>query len=229
MLPLRTEAGETRPVVVELFTSQGCSTCPPADALLTELADQPGVLALSFHVDYWDYIGWEDPFATAEYTERQRDYVAKLGLRYVYTPQMVIDGRRNVVGTNRPEVTRAIEEATAAAPIVDVTLDDAGGGRARLTAGTAPAEAATVWLITFDDDHDTTIARGENGGRALHNSNVVRALSTLGTWSGEAVTFPLDFAAAKAAGRGGCAVVVQQGRGGPIIGAAVYDLDSNTD
>src|SRR3546814_8191479 len=82
--------------------------------------------------------------------------------------------------------------ATAAAPIVDVTLDDAGGGRARLTAGTAPAEAATVWLITFDDDHDTTIARGENGGRALHNSNVVRALSTLGTWSGEAVTFPLD-------------------------------------
>src|SRR3546814_3549520 len=74
---------------------------------------------------------------------------------------MVIDGRRNVVGTNRPEVTRAIEEATAAAPIVDVTLDDAGGGRARLTAGTAPAEAATVWLITFDDDHDTTIARGE--------------------------------------------------------------------
>src|SRR3546814_2626263 len=86
----------------------------------------------------------------------------------------------------------------------------------------------TVWLITFDDDHDTTIARGENGGRALHNSNVVRALSTLGTWSGEAVTFPLDFAAAKAAGRGGCAVVVQQGRGGPIIGAAVYDLDSNT-
>src|SRR3546814_4112307 len=94
--------------------------------------------------------------------------------------------------------------ATAAAPIVDVTLDDAGGGRARLTAGTAPAEAATVWLITFDDDHDTTIARGENGGRALHNSNVVRALSTLGTWSGEAVTFPLDFAAATAAGRAGC-------------------------
>src|SRR3546814_20418602 len=79
----------------------------------------------------------------------------------------------------------------------------------------------TVWLITFDDDHDTTIARGENGGRALHNSNVVRALSTLGTWSGEAVTFPLDFAAAKAAGRGGCAVVVKPGRGGPIHGAAV--------
>src|SRR3546814_18383003 len=81
MLPLRTEAGETRPVVVELFTSQGCSTCPPADALLTELADQPGVLALSIHVDYWDYIGWEDPFATEEYNERQRDYGDKPGMR----------------------------------------------------------------------------------------------------------------------------------------------------
>src|SRR3546814_14660450 len=93
MLPLRTEAGETRPVVVELFTSQGCSTCPPADALLTELADQPGVLALSFHVDYWAYIGWADPFATAEYTQRQRDYVAQLGLRYVSNPPHVRDSR----------------------------------------------------------------------------------------------------------------------------------------
>src|SRR3546814_20162276 len=133
---------------------------------------------------------------------------------------MVRDGRRNVVGTKRPEVTRAIEEATAAAPIVDVTLDDAGGGRARLTAGTAPAEAATVWLITFDDDHDTTIARGENGGRALHNSNVVRALSTLATRAGEAVTFPLHFSAATAAGPGGVAVVAQHGRGGPGRAAA---------
>src|SRR3546814_20627706 len=91
---------------------------------------------------------------------------------------MVIDGRRNVVGTNRPEVTRAIEEATAAAPIVDVTLDDAGGGRARLTAGNAPAEAATVWLITFHDDHDTQIARGENGGRATNNRPSRRRVGT---------------------------------------------------
>src|SRR3546814_12429863 len=91
----------------------------------------------------------EDPFATAEYTERQRDYVAKLGLRYVYTPQMVIDGRRNVVGTNRPEVTRAIEEATAAAPIVDVTLDYAGGGRARPTAGrSGERRGGTEWVLT---------------------------------------------------------------------------------
>src|SRR3546814_17762356 len=102
MLPLRTEAGETRPVVVELFTSQGCSTCPPADALLTELADQPGVLALSFHVDYWDYIGWEDPFAPAEYTERQRDYFAKHGLPSVYTPHIVIQGHPPAAAPNGP-------------------------------------------------------------------------------------------------------------------------------
>src|SRR3546814_11051179 len=99
---------------------------------------------------------------------------------------MVIDGRRNVVGTNRPEVTRAIEEATAAAPIVDVTLDDAGGGRARLPAGTAPAEAATVWLITFADDHDTPIPRGETDRRARPTSNVDRALPAPGHSPGEA-------------------------------------------
>jgi hypothetical protein len=219
-------AGDGRPVVVELFTSQGCSSCPPADALLNELASDPRVLALSFHVDYWDYIGWKDPFASAQYTERQRDYVAKLGLRYVYTPQMVIDGRHDAVGSNRSDVTLAIEKAAATPPAMEVTLEGVEGGRALLSAGAAPAEPATVWLVTFDDDHDTEVARGENRGRSLHNSNVVRELTALGTWTGEQKTFALDFSAAKAAGRGGCAVIVQEGRGGPVLGAAVYDLDS---
>lgn len=218
-------ADDTRPVVVELFTSQGCSSCPPADDLLTELAAQPDVLALSFHVDYWDYIGWKDPFAAAQYTERQRDYVAALGLRYVYTPQMVIDGRHNVVGSKRREVAQAVEKAAATPPAVEVTLDATDGGRAVLSAGAPPDEAATVWLVTFDDGHDTAVALGENRGRALHNSNVVRELKELGAWSGATETFPLDFAKAKAEGRGGCAVIVQQGRGGPILGAAVCDLD----
>lgn len=224
-MPEYAQAGETRPVVVELYTSQGCSSCPPADALLAELARDPGVLALSFHVDYWDYIGWKDPFAAAAYTQRQRDYAATLGLRYVYTPQMVIDGKHDVVGSNRSAVMKAIERARTSAPQVAVSLDSTEGGRAVLSAGAAPAEAATVWLIAFDDGHDTEVARGENRGRALHNSNVVRELTELGRWSGEAETFALDFAKAKAEGRGGCAVIVQQGSGGPIIGAAVYDLD----
>ncbi|HMA15894.1 MAG: DUF1223 domain-containing protein [Bacteroidota bacterium] len=218
-------AGDSRPVVVELFTSQGCSSCPPADELLAELAADPGVLALSFHVDYWDYIGWKDPFAAPQYTERQRDYAAALGLRYVYTPQMVIDGRHNVVGSKRREVVQAVEKASAAMTAVDVTLEATDGGRAVLSAGTPPSEEATVWLVIFDDGHDTPVERGENRGRALHNSNVVRELKALGAWSGAAKSFPLDFAKAKAEGRGGCAVIVQQGRGGAILGAAVYDLD----
>ncbi|MGF1628918.1 MAG: DUF1223 domain-containing protein [Kiloniellaceae bacterium] len=224
-LQLAVEPGSNRLVVVELFTSQGCSSCPPADALLDELAKQSGVLALSFHVDYWDYIGWKDPFASAQHTERQRDYAAKLGLRYVYTPQIVVDGRHDAVGSNRREVTRAIQQATETAPVVVVTLDAAEGGRALLSAGQPPSGEATVWLITFDDGHDTPVARGENRGRDLHNTNVVRELHALGTWSGKAKTFPLDFQSARAKGRGGCAVIVQQGRGGPVLGAALFDLD----
>ncbi len=225
-LQLAADTGASRPVVVELFTSQGCSSCPPADELLGELADQPGVLALSFHVDYWDYIGWKDPFAAAQYTERQRDYAAALGLRYVYTPQIVVDGRHDVVGSKRRAVTRAIEESARDATPLTVTLDEEDGGRVLLSAGEAPSGGATVWLVTFDDDQKTQVARGENRGRALTNSNVVRELIALGTWTGEKKAFSLDLAAARAEGRGGCAVIVQQGRGGPILGAGVLDLDA---
>ncbi len=225
--PLQLAAGgaSDRPVVVELFTSQGCSSCPPADALLGELAEQPGLLALSFHVDYWDYIGWKDPFASAQYTQRQRDYAASLNLRYVYTPQIVIDGRHDIVGSHRREVTRTIQKAAKTPAEVKVTLDAENGGRAMLSAGKAPQGGATVWLVMFDDSHSTEVARGENRGRELRDSNVVRELRELGTWTGEAMVFPLDMAAARAEGRGGCAVIVQQGRGGPVIGAAVLDLD----
>ena len=224
---LQLAAGEdaARTVVVELFTSQGCSSCPPADAILGELAGQPNILALSFHVDYWDYIGWKDPFASAQYTNRQREYAATLGLRYVYTPQIVVDGRHDIVGSHRREVTRAIQQSSEMIPVVEVKLEAAEGGRAVLSAGTAPSGGATVWLVTFDDSHDTPVARGENRGRDLRNSNVVRELTTLGNWTGEAKSFPLDFAKARSEGRGGCAVIVQDGRGGPILGAAVFDLD----
>lgn len=224
-LQLAAGAEAARTVVVELFTSQGCSSCPPADAILGELAGQPNILALSFHVDYWDYIGWKDPFASAQYTNRQREYAATLGLRYVYTPQIVVDGRLDIVGSHRREVTRAIQQSSEAEPVVQVTLEAADGGRARLSAGAAPSGGATVWLVTFDDAHSTPVERGENRGRDLRNSNVVRELTALGTWTGEAKTFALDFAKARAEGRGGCAIIVQDGRGGPILGAAVFDLD----
>ncbi|NIA71100.1 DUF1223 domain-containing protein [Pelagibius litoralis] len=227
-LQLAELSGNARPVVVELFTSQGCSSCPPADALLDELADRPGLLALSFHVDYWDYIGWKDPFASAEYTQRQRDYARTLGLRYVYTPQIVVDGRKDLVGSHRRAVTEAIEEAAKRKSVVDVTLAPDDGGKVSLSAGHAPAEGATVYLVMFDDDHKTDVARGENGGRSIHNANVVREYRKLGRWTGEAMEFSLDIAAARGEGRGGCAVIVQAGTTGPVLGAAILDLDTTS-
>ena len=201
---------------------------PSAAICSVGAARLPGILALSFHVDYWDYIGWKDPFASSQFTQRQREYREKLGLRYVYTPQMVIDGRYDAVGSNRRAVTRAITESAETPPLVTVSLLSEDGGKAVLSAGTAPQGGAVVWLVTFDDTHRTEVAHGENGGRQLANFNVVRDLQALGNWTGEAKTFALDLAAARAKGRGGCGVIVQQGRGGPIIGAAMIDLDSDS-
>ncbi len=231
-LQLAADSADSSPVVVELFTSQGCSSCPPADALLDELADQPGLLALSFHVDYWDYIGWKDPFASPAHTQRQRDYARTLGLRYVYTPQIVVDGRRDVVGSRRGAVAEAIEKEARRrndmAGRLEVRMVEDGGGKVTLSAGDAPPEGATVYLVMFDDDHDTDVARGENRGRSIHNANVVREFRTLGRWTGEAMEFPLDFAAAQRDGRGGCAVIVQAGTTGPVLGAAILDLDETS-
>ena len=207
------------PVVVELFTSQGCSTCPPADALLLELTMQPGVIALSMHVDYWDYIGWKDPFATPEVTARQQGYVDSMSTRFVYTPQMVVDGRRDVVGTRRAEVMAAIAEAGRAAKPLALSFDPGDGGRVRIPAGTAPDGGASVWLAAFDAQQETEITKGENAGQALRYGNVVRRLVRIGTWTGEALEIALGLDQAGLAGRDGCAVLVQKGTTGPIIGA----------
>ncbi len=211
-------------MVVELFTSQGCSSCPPADDFLGELAGRAGVLALSFHVDYWNYIGWEDPFSSAEATQRQRAYGRALGLRVVYTPQMVIDGRWDAVGSNRGAVEQAIAAAGAAAHVAPEFAGDAASGyRVRLpeTALEAPAR---LWLVLFDSSHETKVARGENSGRTIENRNVVRGIVDLGAWDGGAVELPLDLAPDATAGRDGCAVIVQQDESGPVLGAAVMAL-----
>ena len=220
------DAPATRPaVVVELFTSQGCSSCPPADALLGELAGRPDVIALSLHVDYWDYIGWKDPFGSPMNTARQRRYVEELGLRYVYTPQMIIDGRINAVGSRRDEVLDAIERAGRERAGFDIRFVESGGGKVVIPAGHAPENGATVWLAVYDRSHETEIKRGENAGRKLRNTNVVRSLERLGTWMGERLEIPLDLAGAAARGRDGCAVIVQQGRNGPVLAAAAMNLE----
>lgn len=212
----------TSAVVVELFTSQGCSSCPPADALLGELAQRPDVVALAFHVDYWDYIGWKDPFASPATTARQRQYAGTLGLRIVYTPQMVVDGRIDVVGSYRREVESAIE-TSAARPKLAVRIEDdgQGGHRAVIPAGDS-GEEATIWLAILDSQQETKVGRGENGGRTLREFNIVREWRQIGTWNGSAVTLPLDPAAGE--DRNACAVIVQSGATGPILGAALIKL-----
>jgi hypothetical protein len=205
-------AATERAVLVELFTSQGCSSCPPADDFLAELAARPDVVALSFHVDYWNYIGWKDPFATKWATQRQRDYGRTLAQRYVYTPEIVVDGAAHAVGSARPEVERLIAEArTRAGPAVSAERK-AGEVQVRVGAG---AGTGTVWLVRFEPEHVTRVERGENGGRTLRNVNVVRAMSKLATWTGA----PLELRAE--AGAEGCAVIVQDEGSGRIAGAAI--------
>jgi hypothetical protein len=215
------------PVVVELFTSQGCSSCPPADALLGELAQRPNIVALALHVDYWDYIGWKDPFASPALTRRQRDYADALGLRMVYTPQMVVDGRIDVVGSHRSEVESAIVES-AARPKLAVRIEDdgRGGHRVVIPAGDS-SEEATVWLAVLDSEQETRVGRGENSGRTLKEFNIVREWRRIGSWNGSAIMLPLE--ATPGEDRNACAVVVQSGATGPVLGAAYMRLgDGNS-
>jgi hypothetical protein len=208
-----------RPVVVELFTSQGCSSCPPADAYLAELAKRDDVLALSFHVDYWNYIGWKDPFATAETTQRQRDYARNLAQRYVYTPEMVVQGAAHAVGSDRPAVEKLIAAARArpgpeitAAPEGDRLRAAPEGDGLRVRVGEG-AGAGTLLLVRFEREHVTKVGRGENGGRTLRNVHVVRELRPIGEWRGKA----LDLALEKQAGE--CALLLQAEAGGAILAA----------
>lgn len=199
------------PVVVELFTSQGCSSCPPADAFLTDLAHQRrDVLALAFHVTYWDYLGWKDPYSLDAATGRQRDYARHLGEDGVYTPQMVVDGTKGFVGSDRSEGLSAI--AAAARKAVPVTL--ARDGDALLVTVGPGAGTAQVLLVGFDPSHETPVGRGENSGRTLHETNVVRSLTPIGAWIGSTITLHH----APPAGKG--FAVLLQSDDGHIIGAA---------
>jgi hypothetical protein len=216
-----------RPVVVELFTSQGCSSCPPADALLGELAERPDVLALSLHVDYWDYIGWTDPFASPEMTARQRAYARARGERMVYTPQMIIDGTVDVVGSREGAVLAAITSAARnqRGVAVDIDLETA---RVSVPEGAAPEGGADVWIVFFDDKHSSEIEAGENSGRKLTYHHVVREWRRLGTWTGTPFEAALGQDAVGPNAFDGCAIIVQARGAGPILGAAVMRPDAGS-
>ena len=205
------------PTVVELFESQGCSDCPPANANLNAIADRPDVLALNFAVTYWDQLGWKDTFAAPAFTARQWDYAHAAGRGNVFTPQMIVNGRGVLVGSNRAQVEQAIRryDRGNAGPVIarvgnKVTI---GAGAAR----GAGAGAGTVWLVQYDPrTRNVAINAGENGGRTLPHRDIVRGLQSLGTWTGAARTF--DLPGGNPAYR--TAVLVQQGNGGPIIAAS---------
>lgn len=218
-------AAQDRLTVVELFTSQGCSSCPPADAFLGELAKRPDVLALSEHVDYWDYLGWKDPFASSENTQRQRAYARRLGLSYVYTPQMVVQGMGQIAGADREGVLALVARAKDL-PLVPVDVNRTGEGVmvARLGSTKLPA-AVDVLLVRFDPKHSTTVARGENGGRQVQNYNVVRGFTRLAMWNGEPTSLPV-LAATQGVGET-WAILLQQTDGGRILGAARFEVPAN--
>lgn len=226
------QAGEgQRPVaVVELFTSQGCSSCPPADALLGTLAQRDGVVALTFNVDYWDYLGWKDTLASPLFTKRQRDYAEHRGDGQVYTPQMVINGHEHLVGSREMEIREAIATELARAPesFVPVSMEHRGK-ELIVHVGAAPdgtaVPDATVWVATVVPQTRVAIARGENGGRELTYYNVVRQIVPAGMWSGApvTVTLPADELVDEAATE--CVALLQVDGGGAILGSSpVSDL-----
>ena len=214
LTPLSANAADVaHPVVVELFTSQGCSSCPPANANLARLSNRPEVLALSFGVTYWDYLGWRDSFAQPAYTERQKTYEKALGHGGPFTPQVVVDGRADVVGNDISEIERLI--ARVGGPHgPGVAL---GAHQVSVGAAPAPRAGADVWLVRYDPRTvQVPVRRGENGGKTLPHKNVVRELVRLGGWDGRAQTFRLAPAPAGLA----TAVLVQTVHGGPILAAA---------
>ena len=219
--------------VLELFTAQGCSSCPPADRLLTEYARRPGIVALAYHVDYWDYIGWRDTLSSRKNTERQRDYARSFGTGSIYTPQMVVNGRHDVVGSRRDAIDRAMAgNDLSGAPQIELRVED---GSLRILADAPPGLGAAprpvLMLATFDDETRTAISRGENSGLSLVNSHAVRdwrALATLGPKPLE-LAIPMAMLDDSNGRRGGCAVFLQasaaDGVPGPILAAAVLEFD----
>lgn len=211
-----------RRVVVELFTSQGCSSCPPADAYLGRLAVRDGVIALAYHIDYWDDIGWPDPFADATYTRRQRAYRQSLGNRTIYTPQMVIDGEEDAVGSDSRAVDAILRERLATGSDDRRTVQvEATLSRGELRAeihDTAMPGPADVLAVAYDAHHKTEIRRGENTGLSLENFNVVRAIRKIGEFHGSGRTLTVP-AKPWTEVDGGIAILVQGVEHGPIWGA----------
>ena len=213
MLMAATAGSRAEPLkVIELFTSQGCSSCPPANANLVKLRDRPGLLALSFGVTYWDYLGWKDSFAKPEFTARQRVYEPQLRRSGPFTPQMVVNGAADTIGNRLDDIEALLADSgDAKGPIL--VLDD---GRISIGAARSAASAADIWLIRYRPGVvEVPVARGENRGHTLTHANVVTELTHIGKWSGQ----PEELAFSRADPGLRTAVLVQVPQGGPILSA----------
>lgn len=208
-------SAQNGPVVVELFTSQGCSSCPPADALLHELSQMPDVIALALHVDYWDYIGWEDSFASPDYTRRQHAYARAAHARSVYTPQMIINGTTHVVGSRTMQVMAALQAhmAQPALAAVEVARE---GASLQVRAESTSRGDYLVQIFRYLPEATVTIGRGENAGKTITYTNIVQGWDVVGQWDGNG-RFEADVSVA---GDEPVVVVVQEAGMGAIIGAA---------
>lgn len=214
-------ASAKRPVLVELYTSQGCSSCPPADALLGQLAQRTDVLALSLSVTYWDMLGWKDTLASEANTNRQKAYARIMKHGGIYTPQIIVDGTDDVVGSREKSVRSAISARLADSSAIPIALKPAPG-LVHVTIGSGPKENedATVWAFHILNQATVNIGSGENGGRKITYQNVVRDLKPVGTWKGDALSLDLPRHSPSDAPHDGLAIVVQRGGYGRVIGAA---------
>lgn len=218
-----------RPVVVELFTSQGCSSCPPADKFLKQLAKESNgsdILPLSFHVDYWDYIGWKDPFSNKVYTNRQKLYAYNMKKGKLLTPQMIVDGKYNEIGSRTRHVRKLIRKAKDDAKGVPIDFESNEENEEVVISVGVEGETKRkdgehdIWMVAYSYLVKTEVGRGENRGRTIYNANVVRAIYKLGSWEGGLKKGKIDLSKLKKIDA--VAILVQEKNLGPIKGAAVY-------
>lgn len=208
----------SRPLVIELFTAQGCSSCPPADAYLGRLSEQPNVLALAFHVDYWDSSGWRDRFELRDGVERQKVYVRNFRRPSAFTPQFVIDGRKDAVDTST--IVQALSEPRVAVPVT-LAVD---AGQISVDVGEKQGEhPSDVVLVSYLRHAETSVSRGENAHKSLEEFNIVRSIHTLGEWKGVAANYKVS-ASSLPSDATDVAVLVQAHGDGPIVGAAAKPL-----
>ncbi len=213
------------PLVVELFTSEGCSSCPAADAILGDLKKRQFVLPLSYHLDYWDYIGWKDRFSRPEFLHRQQAYAKAQGTPLAYTPQMVVAGALQLLGTDREAIDKALETAFTRNTMYSIAVarKQDGGMIARFPQISETVPAA-IWLVTYIKRAESTVTKGENAGKVLIGVNVVRSIRKIGQWKGEAFDLPVVLTEEEKQDRpDAIALLANQADFGPIIAAAAFD------